>query len=153
MTRTRTLRRTAGTGLTTIALALCAVLAASVPASSVAPAAPAPAPTPASTPTPGTTPRPAGACQATYRTIASWPGGYVAEVTVFSSNPISAWSVAWSTTGGSVQNVWGGELTNLSGLAVVRSSAWNGDVPAGGTATFGLYGTGAATSPFLTCTA
>lgn len=147
MTRTSTLRR-AGLGCATLALTVAAVLAAGAPASSVAPAAPAPSPTSALP-----TPRPAGACQATYETIASWPGGYVAEITVSTSNPISAWSVAWSVSGGSVQTVWGGELTTLPGLAVVRNAPWNGQVPAGGTVELGLYGTGAAPSPFVTCTA
>lgn len=151
MTRTPVRRRGPSVGLLTLGLAVAAAVALPTPASSVAPAAPAPTPTASASPLP--TPRPAGACQATYETIASWPGGYVAEVTVSTANPISAWSVAWSVSGGSVHTVWGGELTMLPGLAVVRSSAWNGDVPAGGTATFGLYGMGSAPSPSLTCTA
>ncbi|MCM0638788.1 cellulose binding domain-containing protein [Cellulomonas wangsupingiae] len=139
--------RGARLSLVTLALALAVAVGVPTSASSVAPTAPAPSPATSTLPTP----RPAGACQATYRTIASWPGGYVAEVTVFSSNAISAWSVTWSTGGGTVQQVWGGTLT--SPFAVVQNAAWNGDVPAGGTATFGVYGTGPTVTPFVTCTA
>lgn len=116
---------------------------------------PSPGRTPGTTPSPpSTTPRPAGACSVAYRTVASWPGGFVGELTVTTPNPITAWSVAGSSGGATVQQVWGGELVSPSpAIIVVRNASWNGTLPAGGTATVGMYGTGPAPTTSFTCTA
>lgn len=118
---------------------------------------PTPTPTPTTTPTPTptvTTPPPAGACTATYKVMNSWPGGFQAEVTVRAGSPTSSWSVAWRTSGERVDQVWNGSLTAQGDQLTVRNVSWNGTLPAGGTATFGLLGSGsgAPPTPALTCT-
>ncbi len=116
-------------------------------------ATPTATPTGSPTPTSGpTTPPPAGACTATYRTVNSWPGGFQGEVTVRAGSPATSWSVSWAPTGERVDQVWNGTLTTQAGLVVVRSTGWNGRLAAGGTATFGLLGTGTPPTPRLTCT-
>lgn len=108
-----------------------------------------PSPTPTSTPT---TPPPAGACTATYRTVNSWPGGFQGEVTVRTSPATSGWSVSWRTSGERVDQVWNGTLAPQGDLVVVRNAAWNGTLPAGGSTTFGLLGSGTPPTAALTCT-
>ncbi|WP_125778325.1 cellulose binding domain-containing protein [Antribacter gilvus] len=119
-------------------------------------ASPTSGPTPTVSPTPGptptVTPTPAGACSATYRTVNSWPGGFQGEVTVKAGSPSTSWSVAWRSSGERVDQVWNGTLTVQGDLFVVRSADWNGRLPAGGTTTFGLVGSGTPPSPALTCT-
>jgi len=103
------------------------------------------------TPTDPTTPPP-GACTATYRTVNSWPGGFQGEVTVRAGSPATSWSVSWRPAGERVDQVWNGTVTTQSGLVVVGNVAWNGQLPAGGTTTFGLLGSGTTPTPTLTCT-
>ena len=103
------------------------------------------------TPTDPTTPLP-GACTATYRTVNSWPGGFQGEVTVRAGSPATSWSVSWRPAGERVDQVWNGTVTTQSGLVVVGNVAWNGQLPAGGTTTFGLLGSGTTPTPTLTCT-
>ena len=43
-------------------------------------------------------------------------------------------------------------MTTQSDLVVVRNVAWNGQLPTGGTTTFGLLGSGTSPTPTLTCT-
>ncbi|RPF23342.1 cellulose binding domain-containing protein [Myceligenerans xiligouense] len=115
---------------------------------------PTPTPTlsPTPTPTPTTTPPPAGDCTATYSTVNSWDGGFQGEVTVEAGSPTTSWSVSWPLSGGSVDQVWNGTVTSQGDLVVVRNADWNGQLPAGGTTTFGLLGSGTPPTPTLTCT-
>ncbi len=100
-----------------------------------------------------TTPTPTGACTATYRTVNSWPGGFQSEVTVRAGEaPTTSWSVSWRSSGERVDQVWNGTATSQGDLVVVRNTAENGRLPAGGTTTFGLLGSGAPPTPALTCT-
>ena len=97
-------------------------------------------------------PPPPGACTATYRTVNSWPGGFQGEVTVRAGSAATSWSVSWRPAGERVDQVWNGTVTTQSGLVVVGNVAWNGQLPAGGTTTFGLLGSGTTPTPTLTCT-
>lgn len=112
-----------------------------------------PTPTGSPTPTSGpTTPPPAGSCTATYRTVNSWPGGFQGEVTVQAGSATTSWSVSWRPSGERVDQVWNGTATLQGDLVVVRNAAWNGQLPAGGTTTFGLVASGTPPTPALTCT-
>ncbi|TQL02629.1 cellulose binding domain-containing protein [Cellulomonas sp. SLBN-39] len=114
---------------------------------------PTPSPTPTVSPTPTpTTPPPAGACTATYRTVNSWSGGFQGEVTVRAGSPATSWSVSWRPAGERVDQVWNGTLSTQGGLTVVRNAAWNGNLAAGGTTTFGMLGSGTPPTGALTCT-
>jgi poly(3-hydroxybutyrate) depolymerase len=99
-----------------------------------------------------TTPTPTGACTATYRTVNSWPGGFQGEVTVRAGGAsVSSWSVSWRPSGERVDQVWNGTATVQSDLVVVRNTASNGTLSAGGATTFGLLGSGSSPTPALTC--
>lgn len=99
------------------------------------------------------TPTPTGDCTATYRTVNSWPGGFQSEVTVRAGEePTTTWSVSWRSSGERVDQVWNGTATAQGDLVTVRSTAENGRLPAGGTTTFGLLGSGTPPTPALTCT-
>ncbi len=113
---------------------------------------PTTSPTPTTGPTTDPTTPPAGECTATYRTVNAWPGGFQGEVTVRAGAPTTSWTVGWQTGGESVSQVWNGSVTTQSGRVAVRSLDWNGRLPAGGTTTFGLLGSGTPPTPQLTCT-
>jgi len=100
------------------------------------------------TTTPGT-----GSCTAGYRQIGTaWGGGFQGEVTVRAGSPSTSWSVSWRPSGERVDQVWNGAVTSQGDLLVVRNVDWNGRLPAGGTTTFGLLGSGTPPTPTLTCT-
>ena len=111
-----------------------------------------PTPTPTPTPTASPTSPPAGGCSATYRTVNFWPGGFQGEVTVRAGAAATSWSVSWRPSGERVDQVWNGTVTTQGDLVVVRNVAWNGQLPTGGTTTFGLLGSGTSPTPTLTCT-
>jgi poly(hydroxyalkanoate) depolymerase family esterase len=103
---------------------------------------------------PTTTPPPAtGACTASYRQVNSWAGGFQGEVTVRAGNAaVNGWRVGLSFAGNTtVAQVWNGALSGTAPSYTVGNVAWNGSVPAGGTAVFGFLGSGAAAAPTLTC--
>ncbi|MFF5225050.1 cellulose binding domain-containing protein [Dactylosporangium sp. NPDC000521] len=92
-------------------------------------------------------------CTAVYSTVKSWEGGFQGEVTVKAgSSPITGWAVKWSLAGGqTVSQVWNGKLTTSGSNVAVANESYNGTVAAGASTTFGLLGTGTATTPTLTC--
>jgi len=84
--------------------------------------------------------------------VNSWPGGFQGEVTVRAGAATTGWSVSWRTAGERVEQVWNGTSTVQGDSVVVRNVAWNGALPAGGTAGFGFIGSGTPPTPQLTCT-
>ncbi|HEY0001869.1 MAG TPA: GDSL-type esterase/lipase family protein [Actinoplanes sp.] len=142
-------------------------LASATPTSpaTTAPTTPTTAPTtPTTTPTtvptsaapnPTTTPRPAGACSATFTVVGQWSGGFQASVQVVNGgSPVTEWSVAWTPSGYTVAQSWGTTLTTTGSLVVAKNVSWNGSLAAGGSAEFGVLGSGTLTgTPLLTCTA
>ncbi|GII75877.1 hypothetical protein Sru01_08590 [Sphaerisporangium rufum] len=118
---------------------------------------PTPTPTVDHTPTPTPTPVPGG-CTATYRITNSWQGGFGAEVTVKNNGTgsLSGWTVRWNFTGGqSVTQLWNGTVSQSGGAVTVRNAAYNGNLGAGASTTFGFNGSWTGTnnvpSP-VTCT-
>jgi poly(3-hydroxybutyrate) depolymerase len=112
-------------------------------------ATPTPTATPTVTPSPTTAP---GGCTATFRAVNAWPGGFQGEVTVTARSATTSWSVSWRTSGERVDQVWNGTLSSQGDSVVVRGVAWNSRLPAGGSTTFGLLGSGTPPTPALTCT-
>lgn len=110
-------------------------------------------PTPTATPTP--TLRPGGACTATLTVVGQWPGGFQANVRVVNGgSAVTAWSVAWTPSGYTLNQSWNADVTTNGTLVVARNAGWNGALPPSGTAEFGFLATGTVpTSPLLTCTA
>ncbi|MEO3813543.1 cellulose binding domain-containing protein [Sphaerisporangium sp. B11E5] len=99
-----------------------------------------------------------GGCTATYRITNSWQGGFQGEVTVRNNgtSAITGWTVAWTFANGqTITQIWSGTHTQSGASVSVRNVAYNGNVGAGATASFGFNGswngTNAVPSP-ITCT-
>ena len=102
---------------------------------------------------PSSPPPVGGACSATYRTTSSWQGGFQGEVTVKAGSGTNGWTVKWTLgSGQSINQLWSGVLTTSGSAVTVRNAAWNGNLPADGSTTFGFIGSGSAGTPTLTCT-
>ncbi|MBO9554637.1 cellulose binding domain-containing protein [Cellulomonas sp.] len=114
------------------------------------PTSPTPTPT---TPTPTPTSNPGAGCTASVRITSSWPGGWVADVSVTAGSArIDGWTVSLTLPGGSsVTNLWNGVVTGTSGTVTVRNQTWNGHVDAGRSTTFGFQGAGSSPSAGATC--
>jgi hypothetical protein len=108
-------------------------------------------------PTTPTTPPTTGACSATYTITNQWPGGFQGEVRVTAgSAAITGWTVSWAFTGGqTVTQSWNTALTSTGSSVAARNVAWNGNLAAGGSTTFGFLGSysGTNTAPSVTCAA
>ncbi|WP_308285294.1 glycoside hydrolase family 6 protein [Actinoplanes hulinensis] len=112
-----------------------------------------PSTSPSTSPSPSGSPSTGGSCTATFRTTSSWQGGFQGEVTVAAgSGTPNGWAVTWTLASGqSISQVWGGVLSVSGSTVTVRNAAWNGTLPAGGSAQFGLIGSGSSGTPVLTC--
>ncbi|GGO61300.1 lytic polysaccharide monooxygenase auxiliary activity family 9 protein [Nonomuraea cavernae] len=117
-------------------------------------------PTPTVTPTVTPTATPTGGgCAATWRTIATpnWPGHFQAEVTVRNqgASTLNGWTVRWTYGGGQGfdGSPWNGVLTGQPPSVTVKNAAYNGQLAANSTTTFGFNATGTAPdpAPALTC--
>ena len=138
--------------------AVAAALTGTTPSpapSSPAPSAPSPAPS-FPYPTSPSPAAPAATCVVAYRQAGQWQGGFQGEVTV--TNRGATASGSWSATltfadGQTVSQVWGAVATRSGNRVTVANAAWNGALPAGGSATAGFIGswTGANTAPAATC--
>ena len=114
-------------------------------------------PTPAPTPTPTPTPVPAGGCQAAWSVTNSWSGGFQLGFTVTNSGTAATagWTVGYSWPGSqTISQIWNATESQSGDAVTVGNLGYDGAIPAGGSTTFGLIGTGAVPSslPNLTCT-
>ncbi|MFF7534309.1 glycoside hydrolase family 3 N-terminal domain-containing protein [Streptomyces bobili] len=94
-----------------------------------------------------------GACTAQFRTVASWSGGYQAEVTVKNTGtgPLTGWNAAWDLGGSTVSSLWNGSLTVSAGRATVHNAAHNGALSPGATTSFGFTANGPTGTPATHC--
>jgi mannan endo-1,4-beta-mannosidase len=72
------------------------------------------------------------------------------------SAAITGWTVSWTFTGGqTVTQSWNTVLTPSGSSVSARNVAWNGNLGAGGSTTFGFLGShnGTNAAPSLTCAA
>jgi hypothetical protein len=103
-------------------------------------ASPTPSPSPTSTAQPG------GGCTLTSSVTNSWPGGYQLQLTV--SNPGTASSSGWTAgftfagTAESVTSSWNAAVSQSGQQVTAGSESYNGAIPAGGTASWGMVVTG-----------
>ncbi|MFI5909881.1 polysaccharide deacetylase family protein [Dactylosporangium sp. NPDC051541] len=106
---------------------------------------------------PPNSPPPAGggACSASYAITSSWQGGFQASVTVTAGNAaLSRWTVKWTFANGqTITQLWNGTLSASGSAITVTNASYNGNVPAGGTTSFGFTGNWNGTNavPSLTC--
>ncbi|MEY9214679.1 cellulose binding domain-containing protein [Thermobifida halotolerans] len=91
----------------------------------------------------------ADGCSVEYTVASDWGSGFVATVTVTndSGGPASGWTVEWTLPPDhGITNAWNATLT-LDGAGVTATDAgWNGSLPTGSSASFGLQGTGSGAS-------
>jgi hypothetical protein len=121
---------------------------------------PSTTPTPTATPTPSPTPTPAptGGCQVTWSVANSWSGGFQLGFTVTNTGtaPTADWTVGYSWPGSqTISQIWSAATTQAGAAVSAANLSYNGAIPAGGSTTFGLTGTGQAPStlPGLQCAA
>jgi endoglucanase len=118
----------------------------------VAGSTPTPSGSASATPTPTTGPG-TGSCSAVYSTVNSYSGGFQGQVKVTAgSSAITRWTVTWTLAGGqAITQLWNGSLTTSGTGVNVKNLAYNGSLAAGAATTFGFNGSGAATTPEVTC--
>jgi hypothetical protein len=95
-------------------------------------------------------------CSAAYSLSNSWSGGFQAAVTVSDtgSTPINGWTVSWTfPSGQTISQLWNGTLSQSGSSETVKNASYNGQIPAGGSTSFGFTGSGGAPSSLsTTCT-
>ncbi len=128
------------------------------PTTSPAPTA-TPTPTPTTSPAPSPTPTSQGAgCQVTWSLTNSWSGGFQLGFTVKNTGtaPASGWNVGYSWPGSqTISQIWSATAAQSGAAVTLTSASYDGALAPGGSATFGLLGTGTAPSSLggLACTA
>jgi cellulase/cellobiase CelA1 len=90
--------------------------------------------------------------------VNSWPGGYQSEVTVTNSgsSSISGWTVSWTQpSGDTISSLWNAVQGTANGQTTAKNAAYNGQLGAGASTTFGYTAStgGAAPSLTLSCSA
>ena len=140
--------------------------AASTPAATAAPTRSA---TPSSVPTTTAGRTPTGpattapetvtslGCSASVKITQAWAGGFVGDVTVHNTSTSQrsrSWKVSWTWPGSqAVSSMWNA-TSGGSGRAVTATAVnYNRELAPGSVAAFGFVGTGAASTPALSCTA
>ncbi|EEP73708.1 conserved hypothetical protein [Micromonospora sp. ATCC 39149] len=112
-----------------------------------------PHPTDSPSPTPTSSTR----CSATWKLVSPWPGAFHAEVTVRSigTTPVQRWAVRWTLAEGQgVRDIWNATVSStIDNLVTIGNADWNGQLAPGASTTFGLIGTGPATTSPLVCIA
>ncbi|HEY9522162.1 MAG TPA: cellulose binding domain-containing protein, partial [Thermopolyspora sp.] len=105
-----------------------------------------PTATPTATATPTVTPTvipTSGGCQASYKIINQWSGGFQGEVTVTGgAAAISGWTVTFTFSGGQqITQFWSTSLTQSGADVTARNVSWNGALAAGSSTVFGFIAT------------
>ena len=123
------------------------------------PGGPSPSPSPSGSPSPSPSPSssPPGACALTASVVNSWPGGYQVQLTVTNngSGASTAWTAGFSfaDSAESIASSWNATVSQSGTRVSAASASYNGAVPPGGTATWGLVVNGSAqTLTGLACT-
>jgi hypothetical protein len=112
------------------------------------PSTPPPSTPPPSTPPP-TTPPPGLACQVTWSVVNSWSGGFQLGFTVTNSGTVATngWNVSFSWPGAqTISQIWSATATQSGAAVSVTNASYDGAIAKGGSATFGLLGSGSVPS-------
>ncbi len=98
---------------------------------------------------PGPGPGPGDGCSASYAVPNEWNSGFTAAVTIScEGESLSGWSVSWDYTAGQqVTNAWNATCTQTSARVTCTNATYNGNVPDGGSVTFGFNGTWTGSNP------
>src|SRR6187551_1512213 len=81
-----------------------------------------------------------GACSVAYQTVNNWGNGGQYKVTITNTGAAkTSWELCWSFAGNDViPNLWDGIVTQTGKNVCVKNAAYNPNLAAGGTATFGF---------------
>ncbi|MGW4026415.1 cellulose-binding domain-containing protein [Streptomyces sp. NPDC005009] len=87
-------------------------------------------------------------CRVDY-TVNKWADGYTAQIKVTNLGAaLDGWRLTWTYTGDQqVTSAWNATVTQTGGSVVATSTSWNGALPTGGAAEFGLQGTWRSADP------
>ncbi|MFC8422770.1 cellulose-binding domain-containing protein [Streptomyces sp. NPDC057236] len=87
-------------------------------------------------------------CRVDY-TVNKWTDGYTAQIKVTNLGPaLDGWRLTWTYTGDQrVTSAWNATVTQTGGSVVATGTSWNGALPTGGAAEFGLQGTWRSADP------
>ncbi len=110
------------------------------------------APTPVPTPTP-TSPSNNSRISVTYTVTSDWGSGRTVSVVVrnLGATAVNGWSITMPWQGTNVAP-WNAVASARNGSETFTNEAWNGQIPAGGSTSFGFNESGAVSTP-LTCAA
>ncbi|GAA3434157.1 cellulose binding domain-containing protein [Kutzneria kofuensis] len=89
-----------------------------------------------------------GGCKVTYQPN-SWPGGFTGGVTITNTGSTAwhGWTVTFTFGGDQkITNAWNATVTQSGAKATAVNVGYNGDVAAGGSASFGFQGTWSSSS-------
>ena len=93
-------------------------------------------------------------CTAAWHVDNQWASGFTASLTVTATAATKSWKVAWTwPSGQQLSGSWNATVAQSGSSVTASSLAYNGTLAVGGTAAFGLQGTGSGVAPALTCTA
>ncbi|PRX50921.1 glucose/arabinose dehydrogenase [Prauserella shujinwangii] len=88
--------------------------------------------------------RPAARCTVRYQVDSDWGTGFTASVTVtnIGDTPLEGWELGWDFPAGQrVADAWNAGVTQQDTTVSARGAAWNRDLAAGGTVSFGFRAT------------
>jgi hypothetical protein len=94
-------------------------------------------------------PQPTGACAVTYKITNQWSGGFQADVRLANTGTSawSGWTLDWSFPNGqSVTQLWNAAHTQSGAAVSVKNIAWNANVAAGSSVSFGFTGSWSGTN-------
>ncbi len=85
----------------------------------------------------------AATCEVIYSIPNQWPGGFLGDVTITNNGPArTSWTLTWTFAGNQqITNLWNGVVSQVGHNVTVTNAAWNGNLPSGGTVSFGFQGT------------
>jgi hypothetical protein len=91
-----------------------------------------------------TSTRAATGCQVGYVNN-QWAGGFTAEVQVTAGEAHSGWTLSWTwPSGQQVTSAWNAAVAQSGTVVTATNLAYNSEIPAGGSVSFGVQGTWAA---------
>ncbi len=88
----------------------------------------------------------AAGCRVDYAVGSEWPGGFGATAAVTNlGDSASGWRLSWTFPGDErISQSWNGTHTQSGNQVTATNAAWNGDLPTGGTVSFGFNATSSA---------
>ncbi len=114
-----------------------------------------PSPSPTQSPSPSPSPSPTGTgtsagCTLTSSVVSSWPGGYQLQLTVTNggTTPSTGWSAGFEfgDSAESISQSWNATVTQAGQQVSASNAGYNGAIPAGGSATFGMLVNGSSST-------